>query len=231
MKKTVFSIIAISVSIVFGATFCHAQASSEAQRYIQANNHFQGTEHIPKDTKHALELWTHLAENGHAPSQCIVGYIYLKGYSPWKEELSDQAIVPHEEKAKYWLDKAATGGCPIAAYQLGLIHKNASSENSKDQAIHWLHPFAEMGYDYAQYHMGMIYLNDDVEQTKFWLTKAAIQGHQDAIRELTSLNPDFSPPLYDDISYEHAFSKTADDYFDTSPDLAAVILISLLDKK
>ncbi len=88
-----------------------------------------------------------------------------------------------------------------------------------------------MGYDYAQYHMGMIYLNDDREQTKLWLTKAAMQGHQDAIKELTSINPNFSPPLYDDISYEHDFSKTVDDYFDTSSDLAAIILVSLLDRE
>ncbi len=69
-----------------------------AQRYIEANSYFQGTPSIQQNTKRALKLWTYLAENGHTPSQCIVGYIHLKGYLSWKEEMSDQIIVPNEKK-------------------------------------------------------------------------------------------------------------------------------------
>ena len=205
----------------------------EGRSYLEANDYFQGSEGKIKDTNRAIEIWTELAENGHVPSQCFLGYVYQKGYNPFQQE--DQKVEIDYDKAWSWAIMAAQGGCSIAVYQVGMWYKNApESEENRQKAIYWLNIMADKnGYHNAQYHLGILYLDHKLDKAKYWLTRAANQGHKEAINQITKLNPDYQPLDANDIVYETGASKHSSDILETTSDLMAILLIAMLndDKK
>ncbi len=90
----------------------------------------------------------------------------------------------NDEKAIYWLTKAAEQGYTPAQSNLGLCYKKLYSDGTGGkQAAYWLTKAAEKGDMVAQYELGDCYEyafcinNKDMNQALYWYRKAADQGY------------------------------------------------------
>ncbi len=77
---------------------------------------------------------------------------------------------------------------PQAAYDLGLrLLRGDGIERNSFLALEWMRKAAEQGLATAQFAVGQLYLNGfeemgaDPAEAQAWLTRAASQGHQEAI--------------------------------------------------
>jgi len=79
-----------------------------------------------------------------------------------------------------WLETAASGGNPYAAYRLGKEYlKGKIVERNTGKAMEHLTQAAEAGNQYAQYALGKLYLEaNDREQARCWFTRSAAQGNE-----------------------------------------------------
>ena len=68
-------------------------------------------------------------------------------------------VIPDTEKARYWMEAAATQNVPAAQYTLGkLLLSDDALVHDPDQGIRWLKAAAQNGNDYATYALGKEYL-------------------------------------------------------------------------
>ncbi|SFG56179.1 tetratricopeptide repeat protein [Oribacterium sp. WCC10] len=96
------------------------------------------------DLNQIFNLYKQSAEQGYAPAQCALGYLYEYG--------SDKS------RALYWFQKSAEQGYPIAQYNVGYFYKNGISiPKDNDKAFYWFQKSAEQGYSPAQWVMGNYY--------------------------------------------------------------------------
>ncbi|MDE6281944.1 MAG: sel1 repeat family protein, partial [Oscillospiraceae bacterium] len=147
------------------------------------------------------------AENGDPHAQLLLGRLYRDGplltpdwveaqywfgqaaqslpdaqYALGKLLLTDDVEVQDREQGLRWLTQAAERGNEYAAYRLG---KELLKEGKVVDALSWFTVSAEAGNPYAEYLLGKLYwegeaVPQDREQTVYWLTQAAEQGHAHA---------------------------------------------------
>lgn len=90
-----------------------------------------------------------LAQAGDAHAQYLMGLLYRDG----------GLVIPDTEKARYWMEAAATQNVPAAQYTLGkLLLSDDALVHDPDQGIRWLKAAAQNGNDYATYALGKEYL-------------------------------------------------------------------------
>lgn len=91
-----------------------------------------------------------LAQAGDAYAQYLMGLLYRDG----------GLVIPDTEKARYWMEQAATQNVPAAQYSLGkLLLSDDALVHDPDQGIRWLKASAQNGNDYAAYALGKEYLS------------------------------------------------------------------------
>lgn len=124
------------------------------------------------------------AFQGNASSQCEMGDYYA-------EKESDH--LDYNEAAK-WYSESAGNGYKRAFFELGKLYDQnpPEIEGAKEKAFNIYKDMAEQGLPTAQCILGMKYWFGDGVEIDFkkaiqWLTKAADQKHEDAIRNLADL--------------------------------------------
>jgi TPR repeat protein len=101
-----------------------------------------------KDYRTAFAGFKKLAEQGHAPAQFNLGFMYDNGEGVPKD--SQQAVV--------WYRKAAEQGDVHAQNNLGFMYGNGQGvPKDEQQAAAWYRKAAEQGYAGAQNNLGVMY--------------------------------------------------------------------------
>lgn len=131
----------------------------------------------------ALGQMQPLAENGNAEAQLWLAYMKAHGLGTNKDA----------EAALQWLQKSVDQKDPESQYFLaGLLEYGSSTWNLKsdvEQAFELMHASAEQGFVEAEYKLGNWYGKPfgnprDLDQSIYWLSRAAEKGHANAQNNL-----------------------------------------------
>ncbi len=124
------------------------------------------------------------ARMGNAVSQCEIGDYYSEDNS---------GHFDYGEAVK-WYSLSAKNGYERAFFEMGKLYDQNSQEipNAKEKAFQIYMAMAKKGFPTAQCILGMKYrfgdgVKADTGQAVFWLEKAALQGHENAIANLADL--------------------------------------------
>ena len=141
------------------------------------------------DYEEAVRCYRKAAEQGHAASQCELGYCIEHElgvpYSEW-----------NEKAAAGWYLKAAEQGWFYAQWNLGRCYESGIGfPQNQEEALKWYRKAAEQGWDCAQWDLGRCYeagigCPQNQEEALKWYRKAAEQGHQSAQNRLEELSKD-----------------------------------------
>ena len=130
-----------------------------------------------RDFDEAVFWYRRAAEQGEAAGALGLGILYEGGFGVTKDVA----------EAMRWYRKAAEAGNDVAATALGLLLLSGS-EREPSEAHRWLNGPAARGFTHAQYGMGLLALKlRDDARAKFWLSKAAAQGHAAAQTTLATV--------------------------------------------
>jgi TPR repeat protein len=89
----------------------------------------------------ALKLFTPLAEQGFAPAQTMLGYLYAQG----------EGVAQDDARAIEWFRKAAEQGDADAQNNLGFMYANGrGTRANRGQAVKWYLEAAQQGHTEAQ---------------------------------------------------------------------------------
>ena len=153
----------------------HASRTDATVAYSQGNKYYYG-QGVTKNYQEAIMWYRKAADQGHALSQLMLGYIYDSG----------EGVRENDQEAVRWYKLAAEQGNVEAQHSLGYMHANGLGIPKNDQeAVKWYRLAAEQGHAEAQYSLGRHYANDRsigrsyVEAVK-WYRLAAEQGHAEA---------------------------------------------------
>lgn len=146
----------------------------QAQYRSAMQNLFQG------DSRSGIAMLAALAENGHAPSQFRLGFIYRTGLG----------MPRNLQLAGYWFEKAARQHDVGGQYWLAESYRRGEGlPVSPELAFEWFQCLAERGYAPAEYQVGLAYAegrgvgHDDAAAVD-WLQRAASGGYPAAARRL-----------------------------------------------
>ena len=127
-----------------------------------------------RDDAEAVKWYRKAADQGYAPAQCQLGFIYDKG----RREQGNNS------EAVKWYRKAADQGYSQAQNNLGILYQHGREGAVQDysEAAKWYRRAAELGHKGGMYNLGVLYENgwgvvQDYSQALAWYTKAAELGH------------------------------------------------------
>lgn len=130
-------------------------------------------ENVPE----ALKQEMCLAEGGDPDAQEGLAYRYMKGYD----------VLPDEEKALYWSEKAANQGNVNAQYRMARFYMAGEVvDRDPNIAAYWYEKAAENGIIEAMYQLGRLYYDGkDIERNPElaakWMSMAARKDHARAM--------------------------------------------------
>jgi acyl carrier protein len=111
--------------------------------------------------------------------------------------MSDAELVAHGKKAMRAMDydtakrdfsQAASHGSTEATYQLGMLYSNNNFDGySRETAASYFVRAARNNHVDAMYQAGMMYLGIDNSTARYWLEKAAANGHSRAEAQLSKI--------------------------------------------
>lgn len=182
-----------SVSIT-GSEKDYALAFEFAQKSVAQNNgaglwvlalcyeHGRGVE---KDVQKCIELYHKGAQLGHAPSQHSYACYLMRG----------DYLDNDDETAFSLFEQSAMQGYKLAEFSLCKMYElGRGTEANLAKAIEWGEKAATGGSADTQYEVATLYTYTtddgemiDVERAKYWLTQAAVQGHEMAEAVLNEL--------------------------------------------
>lgn len=185
-----------TVSIIRHSSNSYSHTKTEQQEFVEnyANasrttdpkEQFEiGEDYYYNDENYteALKWYRKSAEQGYAPAQYELGYMYYEGKS----------IKQDYTEAFKWFRKSADQGNAKAQKTLGTMYflGEGVAKNSSE-AVNWYRKSAEQGYKYAQYDLGRMYeygngITQDYSMAIEWYQKAAKQGHEKASEALKHL--------------------------------------------
>lgn len=96
-----------------------SSAAAETDPAFEQENEQAKQACIRGDTPAAVKIWQKWAEKGVARAQSNIGFAYMYGCKASPENAED-ITNPDREKARPWLEKAATAGVPQARYLLAV---------------------------------------------------------------------------------------------------------------
>ena len=137
----------------------------------------EATEYYDKnDYKKAFDLYLESADQGYAPAQFDLGYMYFNGLGVSQDKV----------KAVEWYTKSAAQGNASAQYNLGYIYEfGLGVSHDKVKAFEWYTKSAAQGNASAQCKLGDMYfrgesVSHDYVKAAEWYTKSADQGNASA---------------------------------------------------
>lgn len=161
-----------------------AEAGHPGSQY-QLGQMYASGQGVPKQPNHALRLFTAAAEAGHPGAAYSLGAMMLEGVG----------TAPDPRGGARWLEVAANAGVPEAQFNLGLLYfRGVGVRQNGYDAMTWFRRAAEFGEADAQTALGKLYLTgydtvgQDIPEADRWLSAAAAQGNQEAIKSLEELN-------------------------------------------
>ena len=132
------------------------------------------------DYAQAFKLFSPLAEQGDAPAQYNIGFMYYNG----------QGVTQSYQEALKWFRLAAAQGDASAQNSLGwMYHKGQGVTQNNQEAVKWLKLSAVQGNAHAQTNLGYMYINgygvtQDHQEALKLFRLAAAQGEPNAIENL-----------------------------------------------
>ena len=124
-------------------------------------------------------------KKGKAWAQNDMGWFYRQGL---------HGLTQSHVMAFKLFEKAAQQGHTNAMFNLGAMYKNGQGTDPSIEKAHaYCNMAADRGHSGAQYNIGCAYYNGDAgfnqsfEMAREWWTKAAAQGHEEAIKNLKIL--------------------------------------------
>lgn len=123
----------------------------------------------------AFRLYKELAEQGNVECQSFAGWMYFDG----------TGVASNDEKALFWLEKAANQGDIQAQFYLAKLHLK---KGECDSALNWLEQAAAKEYAPAMFLLGHMYqlgrcVVPDEDKAFHLISRAADAGHLFARRE------------------------------------------------
>jgi len=101
-----------------------------------------------KAPRKIVQLWLHLAKQGHAKAQYTLGRMYAEGKGTRRDY----------QKAHVWLFKSAQQGYANAQMYLGIFYtKNIVTPKNDAKAAYWLRSASEQGMVKAQCYLSRMY--------------------------------------------------------------------------
>lgn len=136
---------------------------------------------VDKDEEKAILLFTQAAENDHKKATLLLGSIYYRAVTKaaGNNSISKQAWNDTQQKAFYWVNKAAEQGHLSALYCLGSMYLAGYGVNkNRDKAMFLFIEAAESGYLEASATLGTMYFDQgNKDKAVFWFEKAAECNH------------------------------------------------------
>ena len=137
-------------------------------------------EGVPKDKGKAAGWLLKAANNGDSKSKNIIGIMYYLG----------DGVQVNLKRAESFLIPGADGGDTLAQYFLGNLYYD---QKNFPEALRYFVAAADKGEKRAQYYLGVMYANGSGVETDYfiaekWYRKAAIQGHEDAIKVVEKID-------------------------------------------
>lgn len=149
--------------------------------YIHCNGEYKnGNDYISMKlsdySEDALSWIEKMARQGDAECQYKLGFMYDYSYD------FQYYVKSSKEKAAYWYLEAAKNGYIKSFTSIGTCYLFGDGVlRNVEKALYWYSKGAEAGDPYAQYAYGELLLSGgETEQAKYWLKKAAVQGHEGA---------------------------------------------------
>ena len=156
-------------------TQCADAGHVVAQFWIGAK-HGTGTGGVEKDPEEAVRWYWLAAQQGYAPAQSNLGWMYDNG----------DGVAEDDAEAVYWYELAADQGNAQGQYNLGWMYDNGVGVPvDAVEAVRLYRLAAEQGYADAQLNLGTMYANgqgvlqDDVVAHMWWDLSAS-QGNETA---------------------------------------------------
>ena len=141
----------------------------------------QGTDAYDQgDYLTALQRYEPAAEQGYAPAQAQLGYMYYKG----------MGVKADLEKARKYLQAAAEQGNTAALTNMGVFYYYGYGvKQSYEKALEYYQKAADKGSKESQYNIGVIYANGqgvekNYEKALEYYQKAADQGYAQALNNI-----------------------------------------------
>ncbi|KAF9167498.1 hypothetical protein DFQ26_004452 [Actinomortierella ambigua] len=144
---------------------------------------YMGGEGVEESTTDAYVWFQKAASQNHPRAQNAIGRMYYLG----------DGLEQDFSKAKEWLEKSAAQNYAPALTNLGELYKDGPEGLQDDRlALTFFQQAADQGESIGQYNIGWMYdhgrgVEKDMEQAKFWYTKAAKQLDPHAMRRLKEL--------------------------------------------
>lgn len=103
-----------------------------------------------KDFKGAISIWQPLADDGYAPAQATIGWLYHNG----------EGVTQDYRKAIEWYRKASEQDYAVAQHNMGIMYENGwGVEQDFEQAANWYEAATSKKFGFAHFNLGMLYLN------------------------------------------------------------------------
>ena len=162
-------------ALLLGSLLLLGGCDEQQAQYRLAMKHL-----FQRDYPAGAALLATLSDNGHAPAQFRLGFLYRLGFG-----------VPRNPRlAIYWFEKAARQGEVGGQYWLAESYRRGEGvPASPELAFQWFQRLAERGYAPAQYQVALAYADGqgvakNESSAVGWLRKAVAGGHADAARRL-----------------------------------------------
>lgn len=163
-----------------------AEAGDQEAQFNLGQMYFEG-EGVEKNLRIAAKWWDKSAKQGLPVAQMKIADLLVADENP--EEL--------RRRGAGWMKKAALQGFPEANYKFALLLYNGHGvARNKMLACHHMSVAAEAGVADAQHWVGLMHITGDgveadLEKGRFWVEKAAQQGHLEAISVYEKMNARF----------------------------------------
>ena len=141
-------------------------------------------EGVEADEKEAIHYFLIAADGGIVETQKMIAREYFNGYF-----FENRVLEQDANKARQWMEKAATKGDAEAQIMLGTYYVSDRGFDDETKAFEWFMKAAEQGEAEAEYMVGGCYKHGigvpvDTNKGNEWLKKAAEHGSDRAKHEL-----------------------------------------------
>jgi TPR repeat protein len=139
---------------------------------------------VKRDERAAADWLRRAARQGLAAAQHDLAVLYFRG----------RGVDRDARQAALWLRRAAEQGLASAQYALGaMLYYGVGEDRNCRESVRWLERAGDQGHAAALARIGSLYaegrliatdgncLSRDLAKARFWLRRAAVHGHPDAL--------------------------------------------------
>ncbi|MGI9249805.1 MAG: SEL1-like repeat protein [Pseudohongiellaceae bacterium] len=161
--------------------------SAAAEQFQLGVSYYTGEDEMPEDVTEAVRRFHLAAEQGFAPAQLLLGFMYEDGKYEEDEDADDADVEQDYAEAARWYQLAAEQGNAIAQNNLGHLYEYGQGvPQDYAEARRWHQLAAAQNHVGAQYALGVMYNNgkgvpQDYIEAYIWFSLAVASGGSDSI--------------------------------------------------